>query len=665
MPTDADVRSAPTDPFHRNVSVIVLNYNRAETTLECLDALALAESDLIREIVVVDNGSKPDELALLRSRHRRKDFKLVEVGENRFFSEGNNIGVDFAGGDYIVLLNNDAFVVRGWIEALAASMRADPTVAAVGPMFLYPDGSVQEVGSLALPTGDIVQVGKGAVWGPDHYDTPCIVDFCSAACLMMRKADFLKVGGLGFEWEPAYYEDVDLCLKLWVHCGKVMVNPGARVVHIESKTTSDSSLQLQDISEINRAKFVAKWGPWLEERHTRHLDQFTPKEEIEELSRRDLEILTEHRVEQAPPFVLFSPYPLVPGGGERVMFELASHLCSMVGAPNVVFSTPHRYSTIRLRQIAAEFGFDNVVGTPLPWEQVKPDNCRFAVVLGNSIIPPLAAFGNRCVYQLQFPFYMPDEAVAAGADLLAGYDEIWVYSEFVGHNVNGLVRHYGLDAPPIRVVPPPATWSGATSGLPWSERRTILSVGRFFAGGHNKRQDVVVDAFRTLVEGGRRDVQLALAGSIHPSPEGRRRFQELRDMAQGLDCTFFPNASRSSLMSLYEQSAVLVHAAGFGVDPDEFPETLEHFGITPVEAASFGCIPVVYGQGGPREVVNVLGCDTAFSTVDECARIMRDLLADPRGSTALSQHLLESSGIYSAQAFRNRVDDALGELGVL
>ncbi len=75
------------------------------------------------------------------------DFVLVEVGENRFFGEGNNIGVDEALGDYIVFLNNDAFVEPGWIEALSATMESDPGVAAVGPMFLYPDGRVQEVGA--------------------------------------------------------------------------------------------------------------------------------------------------------------------------------------------------------------------------------------------------------------------------------------------------------------------------------------------------------------------------------------------------------------------------------------------------------------------------------------------------------------------------------------
>ena len=76
-------------------------------------------SDLVKDIIVVDNGSEEDELGLLRQRHQKGDFTLVEVGENRFFGEGNNIGVDYADTDYIMFLNNDAFVQPGCIEALA------------------------------------------------------------------------------------------------------------------------------------------------------------------------------------------------------------------------------------------------------------------------------------------------------------------------------------------------------------------------------------------------------------------------------------------------------------------------------------------------------------------------------------------------------------------
>jgi O-antigen biosynthesis protein len=655
------------DPFHDNVSVIVLNYNHAGTTVECLAALSEARSDLIREIIVVDNGSRPEELAILRRRHRSRDFVLVEVGANRFFSEGNNIGVEFVSGDYIVFLNNDAFVQPGWIEALTCTMRQDPEVAAVGPMFLYPDGRVQEVGGMVLPTGDVVQIGKGTVWGPDHFDTPCIVDMCSAACLMMRRSDFLRVGGFGFEWEPAYYEDTDLCMKLWTQCGKVMVNPAARVVHIESKTTSDSRLQLHNISEINRVRFVKKWGKLLEARQgaLRGNPALVPRTELAKIRPGDHDIPAGDRAQGDSQFVLYSPYELVPGGGERMLFELASVLSSIVGTSNVVFATPQRYSTIRIRQMEATFGFEHVVGKAVPWKSVERGQCRFSVVIGNSIVPPVQAFGRRSVYHIQFPFSIPDKQVEERGHWLGDYDEIWVYSEYVRRNVNGLIRHYGLKAPPIRLIRACAVWSGASAGLPWPARETILTVGRFFSGGHNKRQDVVIEAFRRMAEMGTHGVNLALAGSIHPSPEGRNRFHELQALARGLDCTFYPNIARADLAALYERSAVLIHATGFGVDADEFPERLEHWGITPIEAASFGCIPVVYGRGGPKEVVDLLGCDTAFLTVEECAGIVTELLSDPAGSTSLSAHIRETSQAYSAESYSSAVRESLRELGVL
>ncbi len=655
------------DPFFNNVSVIVLNYNQAATTVECLDALATAKSDLIREVIVVDNGSTNPERSILLERHKPGDFVLVDVGVNRFFGEGNNIGVDFAQGDYIVFLNNDAFVQPGWIEALCETMRSDPLVAAVGPMFIYPDGRVQEVGGVIVPTGDAVQIGKGAVWGPDHYDTPCLVDYCSAACLMTRRSDFLKVGGFGLEWEPAYYEDTDLCLKLWTRCGKVMVNPNARVIHIESKTTSDSRLQLHDISEINRARFVKKWGPWLQARQTSHLaaSAVAPHPDGAEWGTTELEPRTVEPAAADSQFILYSPYQLVPGGGERMLFELASVLSSIAGTSNIVFASPERYSTIRIRQIEATFGFDNVIGAVLPWEMVEPGRCRFAAVIGNSIVPPIRAFGKRSVYHIQFPFWVDDRMVEEHGYLLAGYDEIWVYSEFVRRNVNGLIRHYGLEAPPIRLLRPHAMWSGSVSGLPWPKRRKILTVGRFFSGGHNKRQDVVIEAFRRLLDLGVQGVDLALAGAIHPSPEGRKRFYELQSLASGLPCTFHPNIGRGDLAALYGESAVLIHAAGYGVDPDEFPERLEHFGITPIEAASFGCIPVVYGQGGPPEVVRTLGSDTTFDTVEECAELVARLFADPGGSSLLSAHLLDSCQAYSLKAYADGVADSLHDLGVL
>ena len=296
------------------------------------------------------------------------------------------------------------------------------------------------------------------------------------------------------------------------------------------------------------------------------------------------------------------------------------------------------------------------MATAHPWDEVDRSRCRFSVVLGNWIIPPIPAFGRRSVYQLQFPFSMSDEDVAANAKLLADYDEIWVYSDFVRRNVNGLLRHYGLRQSPIRVISPPATWPGAGAGAAWADRKTILTVGRFFAGGHNKRQDVVIDAFRQLLQDGLRGFELAVAGSIHPGPEGRKRYHELRSLAEGLPCTFHPNVARDDLAALYGRSAVLVHAAGYGVDPDEFPESLEHFGITPVEASSFGCIPVVYGQGGHVMSSRSSG-PTPLSRRSTAALVSsRNCSEILLGSSVLSARVRERSQAFSPEAFRGRVE---------
>jgi len=649
--------------FHRNVSVVVLNYRRLETTLLCLDALAEATSPLIREIIVVDNGSDPSTVAALEE--RADDLvRILPLGVNRYFGEGNNIGAEAAAGEFLVFLNNDAFVHPGWIEALASAMQDDPGVAAVGPMFLYPDGRIQEVGGVILPNGEVTQVGKGAVWLPEHYTDPCGVDFCSAACLLLRRADFLSVGGFGFEYEPAYYEDADLCLKLALHFGRVIVEPRARVTHLESHTTTDRALQLHDMVELNRRKFVNVWGEWLARRQV--FGTAVADTSDQPTLPWGTGLLPPPRAPRsAPPTaVLYCPYELVPGGGERVMFELGAHLADRLPSARVVLATPHPYSTARIQQLSRAFGITDFDVEPRPFDQVDTSACELAVVLGNAIVPPVRAFARTNVYLCQFPFPVPDEHIDAHRAWLREYDEVWVYSDFVRRYASGIANLLELDPPPVRVVYPPATWREPDGRRPWQDRHLIVTVGRFFKGGHDKRQDVVVDAVRMLAEGGDFPLSLAVVGSLHATAESRERFAELAALADGLDCHFYPNAGRDRLGALYADAAVLVHAAGSGVDALRHPDRLEHFGITPVESSSFGCIPVAYAEGGPAEVLPLLGCDTGFHSTEEAAAVIARLLADPEGSSALSAALPQRAAMFSAESFRERISKALVDLAV-
>src|SRR5206468_2751084 len=96
------------------------------------------------EIIIADNGSDPGELSSLVA--LGTGVRLLKLGVNRFFGEANNIAAEHAKGRYLCLLNNDAFGQPGWLQQLVNCMQAHPHAGAVGPLFLFPDGTVQEAG---------------------------------------------------------------------------------------------------------------------------------------------------------------------------------------------------------------------------------------------------------------------------------------------------------------------------------------------------------------------------------------------------------------------------------------------------------------------------------------------------------------------------------------
>jgi GT2 family glycosyltransferase len=98
------------------VSVIVVNYNRADALLECLDSV-MSQSAAPAEIIVVDNGSGDGSVKAARERFGDK-VRMVELAENLGFAGGNNAGIKQAQSEWIALINNDAPTrTSGWWPA--------------------------------------------------------------------------------------------------------------------------------------------------------------------------------------------------------------------------------------------------------------------------------------------------------------------------------------------------------------------------------------------------------------------------------------------------------------------------------------------------------------------------------------------------------------------
>lgn len=250
------------------VSIIIPNINGAEITLKCLDAIGDCTDSDLYEAIVVDNGSQGEEaerIDLVRGR----GGNLIRLGKNLFFGEANNIGAEAARGDYLLFMNNDVTVSDGWLSTLLSTIESEALAGAVGPRMLYPDGRLQEAGGFILPNGITVQLGKNGAPLPDAYVCSTqVVDYCSAACLLVRRRDFLRLGGFDPYFEPAYFEDVDLALRL--RCaGLFSYFCGRSVIYHEEGYSARQVWAPEEFSVFwnrNYDRFRRRWGAYLTSR---------------------------------------------------------------------------------------------------------------------------------------------------------------------------------------------------------------------------------------------------------------------------------------------------------------------------------------------------------------------------------------------------------------
>jgi O-antigen biosynthesis protein len=247
-------------PRRPRVSVLIVTYGGWAWTGRALEALR-SHTDVPYEVVIVDNAS-PDETP----DRLREDLRGAEVilnDRNEGFGPANNVAAERARGDLLVLLNPDALVRPGWIEPLIETLEADPGIGAVVPRLLDPDGTVQEVGSIVWADGSTWAVGAGAAREDPTHRFRRPVDYGSAACFLIGRETFRRVGGFHPAYRPAYCEDVDLALELRAAGLRIEVDPRSEVVHVRFGTVGrDAAARL---IRRNRRVLVRRWEATLAE----------------------------------------------------------------------------------------------------------------------------------------------------------------------------------------------------------------------------------------------------------------------------------------------------------------------------------------------------------------------------------------------------------------
>jgi glycosyltransferase involved in cell wall biosynthesis len=256
----------------------------------------------------------------------------------------------------------------------------------------------------------------------------------------------------------------------------------------------------------------------------------------------------------------------------------------------------------------------------------------------------LGAVGKKSLAEVRREF----SRVLLFRHCLHHFDFIIFNSEFTAR----VIRENWRPSVQSVVIHPPIAVPMET--VPWAAKRNyILSVGRFFAGGHEKRQQTLIRAFQAFCErnGG---WELHLVGGADDSAETTHLISQLNHAARNLPVQFHVNANRAELMELYRASKFFWHAAGFGVDDQLEPERVEHFGIVVAEAMAHGCIPLAVNRGGLREIIQHGVNGYLWETTDGLIEFTSKLITDETAAT-MSANARERSGDFSRERFRQKL----------
>ncbi|HSX23598.1 MAG TPA: glycosyltransferase family 2 protein [Candidatus Saccharimonadales bacterium] len=218
------------------IFIVVPNWNGADLIASCLDSL-MAQTRKA-EIVVVDNGSTDESVAIVASRYPA--IHLTTLPYNTGFAGGVNAGIRYAleqGAEAVALFNNDAQASPDWLKHLAHALEARPSYGITTGKLLSADKkSIDSTGDFYTSWGLPYPRGRGEL-ATNRYDDDTDVFGASGGASLYR-AKMLSEIGLFDEDFFAYYEDVDLSFRAQLAGWKVLYVPAAEAYHLQGATSS-------------------------------------------------------------------------------------------------------------------------------------------------------------------------------------------------------------------------------------------------------------------------------------------------------------------------------------------------------------------------------------------------------------------------------------------
>lgn len=610
------------------LSIIISNSDRPDLTFACVTAILSAAIDMRFEIIVVDYGG--ESAATTRLAEMDLPVRMIALAKPRSFGCANNIAAEAARGARILFLHNDAFLEKGVSEKLAAEL-SNGEIGIVGPSFRYPDGSLQELGGFVSVEGET----STPVWTGVGWDAPSAVDadYVSAACLMLRRVDFLSIGGFDSEFDIDYLMDVDLCLRMRAIGKRVRHVATVTVRHVPGgvAATPDAVAKRDNARRRNLHLLRARWGLWLITRN-RADAPIVERLDVQELQKQ---------ISQFPGEVLNCVVSSDQSASDASRSSLAVAAAASVLRPTAIVARVP-CPVVDIRQKAGAFGqyHDRLTGGCLADMAERDIDVTIVSGIEFPAVPP--PFGRLRILHCPFPAASPSrEEASRRIGSLLNFDAVATDSEFGRRALAQAIEALGAPAIDIDVITPAINLFPVEQS-PEARSNIILCLGALRAGPSGGGHRAVLRALRFVAATAKsRRWRLVVVGELLPSDDASY-VDMLRRWPWPIDVDVMADPPHATLRRLFAHAKICVSPHGLGAQSPAEAHFCTHSSTQIGAAISAGCIPVVFGVGAEAEFCETH--DVGFRFNDEHELV-----------TALEQAIELANGVGVTKAQRDRM----------
>ncbi|WP_197995474.1 glycosyltransferase [Gimesia algae] len=243
------------------VSVIVLTYNNLELTHKCLESLMELTHYPDWELIVVDNASSDGTQTYLQDfSEKYENVKVILNEENVGFAAGNNVGIEKSRGEYVVLLNNDTYVTKGWLWGMVRYFLQDNRLGLLGPV----TNNIGNEAKIDISYEGMEEMSiKARKYTSEHTRDLFNMNTVAFFCAMISRQVINEVGVLDEVFGCGFFEDDDYCIRARNAGYKIAITEDVFIHHhLSASFNKLKAEQRQQLFDKNKQIFEEKWGTW-------------------------------------------------------------------------------------------------------------------------------------------------------------------------------------------------------------------------------------------------------------------------------------------------------------------------------------------------------------------------------------------------------------------